>query len=67
MLMNQPVPFAPFRFTTPFSPYADSWMRRDDIYPRIEGFDPDRRYGYVDPRMLEEMRRRQWGGRFPMP
>lgn len=67
MYMNRPMPqFSPFRATNPFHPYADSWMRRPEIATRIEGFDPQFGMNYVDPRRLEELRRRQWGGRFPM-
>ena len=50
------MPAAPFNHTT------DSWMR-GPLYDRIEGFDPDRSYGYVAPERMNELRRRS-GGRF---
>lgn len=53
-----------FRVSTPFSPYADSWMRSDALYPRIEGFDPDRTYTYIDPNRLDAIRNQRNSGRF---
>ncbi len=58
-----PMPTSPFKVNSPFHRYADSWMRDPAIGSRIEGFDPDQSYGYVDPRRMDALRQRG-GGRF---
>jgi hypothetical protein len=58
-----PMQTSPFKVTSPFHRYADSWMRNPAIGSRIEGFDPDQSYGYVDPRRMDALRQRG-GGRF---
>jgi hypothetical protein len=62
-IFNPPMRTSPFKVTSPFLPYADSWMRNPAIGGRIEGFDPDQSYGYVDPRRMDALRQRS-GGRF---
>jgi hypothetical protein len=59
-----PMTTKPGPVSSPFSSSADSWMRRPEVSSRIEGFDPDQSYAYIDPSRMDAIRSQRSGGRF---